>query len=373
MSVTVYHPTLVQHKLPSTVLPNSSNILPLGIPKRPAEPLVSPHSSLKNCSRETADEGANHPKYQPEMGQFEDNYEDEYKEVEEVLEAGDEDGEEGGAKIGGKSGGRRDSMEIDQQEMKTTTNTTTPPTQRRTRSSNLAPSNPTTTNRIRASPHAHHAASMAETGDVYIWKLSLHYRAFESPGTAIPASANKPMATLRMYRHRHVFASASSDGTVKVYDARAQTMNHQLSVDVSSSDVNVASWCRAVPHLLATGADNGIWGVWDLRTFPNTRQVITSVEFHPTEDSIVSVASADSTITLWDLSVELDDDESKDTGGVEDIPPQLLFVHYHKDVKEVHWQKQASGVVIGTGGDINFLHIHRKAPSLQNTVHKTNK
>jgi len=165
---------------------------------------------------------------------------------------------------------------------------------------------------------------------------------------------------------RHVFASASSDGTVKIYDARAQTKKHQLSVDVSSSDVNVASWCRAVPHLLAAGADDGVWGVWDLRAFPNTlkgehvsatasftfhQQPITSIEFHPTEDSIVSVASADSTITLWDLSVELDDEESKDTGGMEDIPPQLLFVHYHKDVKEVHWHRQAPGVVIGTGGE----------------------
>ncbi|RPA91349.1 hypothetical protein L873DRAFT_1831427 [Choiromyces venosus 120613-1] len=339
------------------------------------------------------------------MGEFEDNYEDEYKEVEEVLEAGDEDDEEGG---------RRDSMEIDQQVYmpswrvlgKAEILEPDPtayhllhsmifdrrgyPHRRRTRSSNLAPSNPTTTNRIRASPHAHHAASMAETGDMYIWELSLHYRAFESPGTAIPASANKPTATLRMDRHssnpqdvmgriatgdnsgkififtRKEGGTWATDGSllkgrmgIKIYDARAQTKNHQLSVDVSSSDVNVASWCRAVPHLLASGADDGVWGVWDLRAFPNTlkgeHQPITSVEFRPTEDSIVSVASADSTITLWDLRVELDNDESKDTGGMEDIPPQLLFVHYHKDVKEVHWQKQAFGVVIGTG------------------VHKTNK
>ncbi|KAG0643664.1 WD40-repeat-containing domain protein [Tuber brumale] len=483
------------------------------MPKRPADLPVSPHSGLKNRSRETADEGTDYTKYPPEMGEFEDNYEDEYEEDEEVLEAGDEDDEEGGARIGGKSGVGRDSMEIDQQvympsrrvlgkdeilepdptayHMLHSMNVNWPclsfdvlqdglGDERRgypqmvylvagtqaarakdnevtvmklsglqrmqqskedededddasdTEDDPILESRslqcPTTTNRIRASPHAHHAASMAETGDVYIWDLSPHYRSLESPGAAIPTSANKPTATLKMHRHvegyaidwssnprdvmgriatgdnsgkifistrkeggtwstdssplkghtgsieelqwspneRHVFASASSDGTVKIYDARAQTRKHQLSVDVSSSDVNVASWCREVPHLLATGADDGVWGVWDLRTFPNTlkgehvsatasftfhQQPITSVEFHPTEDSIVSVASADSTITLWDLSVELDDEESKDSGGVEDIPPQLLFVHYHKDVKEVHWQKQVPGVVIGTGGE----------------------
>jgi len=500
--------------------------------KRPADPLVSPNSGLKNHSRGTASEDVDRTNYPPEMGEFEDHYEDEYEEDEEVLEAGDEDDEEGGAQISGKSGGGGDSMEIDQQvympsrralgkdeilepdptayhmlhnvdvnwpclsfdvlqdglgderraypqmvylvagtqAAKARDNEVTvmklsglqrmqqrlfphPPHLSNPRLTvKIAKEEeeededgasdteddpilesrslqcPTTTNRIRASPHAHHAASMAETGDVYIWDLSPHYKSLESPGTAIPASANRPTATLKMHKHiegyaidwspnprdvmgriatgdtsgkifistrkeggawatdgsplkghtgcieelqwspneRHVFASASSDGTVKIYDARAQTKKHQLSVDVSSSDVNVASWCRAVPHLLATGAEDGVWGVWDLRAFPNTlkgehvsstasftfhQQPITSIEFHPTEDSIVSVASADSTITLWDLSVELDDEESKDTGGVEDIPPQLLFVHYHKDVKEAHWQRQAPGVVIGTGGE----------------------
>ena len=125
------------------------------------------------------------------------------------------------------------------------------------------------------------------------------------------------------------------------------------------------SWCRRVDFLLATGADDGVWGVWDLRTFSSLaaasvtptaqftfhQQPITSVEFHPTEDSIVAVASADNTVTLWDLSVEMDDEESRDTGGVEDVPPQLLFVHYMKEVKEVHWHPQIPGAVVATGGE----------------------
>jgi len=287
---------------------------------------------------------------------------------------------------------------------------------------------PTTTNRIRVSPSMQTAASMAETGEVFIWDLAPHFTSFDTPGTVIPAAAKKPSSTLRMHKHsegyaidwsahpretlgkiatgdnsgrifvstrkedgtwatskdpltghtgsieelqwspseRHVFSSASSDGTVKIYDARSPSRKHQLSVEVSSSDVNVSSWCRTVDYLLATGSDDGVWGVWDLRTFSNAgvgktvsaiasftfhQQPITSIEFHPTEDSVVAVASADNTVTQWDMSVELDDEESRDTGGVTGVPPQLMFVHHMPEVKELHWQKQAPSVVIATGGE----------------------
>ncbi|KAI5804588.1 WD40-repeat-containing domain protein [Geopyxis carbonaria] len=285
---------------------------------------------------------------------------------------------------------------------------------------------PTTTNRIRMSPHSHTAASMAETGEVFIWDVAPHFASLNGAGTLTPQQ-NKPSSILRMHKHvegyaidwsphpketmgkiatgdndgnifistrkedgtwatgkdplrshtgsveelqwspteRHVFASASSDGTVKIWDARAATRKHQLSVDVSSSDVNVASWCSTVPHLLATGADDGVWGVWDLRSFANAakgktvsavasfthhQSPITSVEFHPTEDSIVAVASADGAITTWDLSVEIDDEESRNTGGIE-VPPQMMFDHRGlEDPKEVHWHKQVPGLMIATGG-----------------------
>ena len=62
------------------------------------------------------------------------------------------------------------------------------------------------------------------------------------------------------------------------------------------------------------------------------------------------VAAGDNTLTLWDLSVEFDDEESKETGGVQDFPPQLLFVHYMEQVKEGHWCPQQPGQVMATGG-----------------------
>ncbi|KAI9667490.1 MAG: ribosome biosynthesis protein rrb1 [Bathelium mastoideum] len=166
---------------------------------------------------------------------------------------------------------------------------------------------------------------------------------------------------------RNVFASAGNDGTVRIWDVRSKSHKSVLNVPVSSTDVNVLSWSRQNTHLLASGADDGQWAVWDLRqwkpkagnssvnstpiaSFNFHQEQITSVEWHPSDDSIVAVAAGDNTLSLWDLAVEIDDDESKNTAGVRDVPPQLLFVHYMEQVKEAHWHPQIPGCVMATGG-----------------------
>jgi len=79
---------------------------------------------------------------------------------------------------------------------------------------------------------------------------------------------------------------------------------------------------------------------------------VTSIEWHPTEDSVFAASGADDQVTLWDLAVEQDDDEMTNGTGEQDIPPQLLFVHQgQKDVKEVHWHPQIPGAVISTALD----------------------
>lgn len=91
-------------------------------------------------------------------------------------------------------------------------------------------------------------------------------------------------------------------------------------------------------------------------TFNWHSQPITSIEWHPTEDSIFAASGADDQVTLWDLAVEQDDEE---TGAMDDtaesgkaVPPQLLFVHQGQtNVKEVHWHPQIPGTVISTASD----------------------
>jgi ribosome assembly protein RRB1 len=157
--------------------------------------------------------------------------------------------------------------------------------------------------------------------------------------------------------------------------------------------VNVISWNRGAQYLLASGGDEGALKVWDLRNLKecvlvsspcfhlysspfdlrsctdidiqNSKSAlptpvaaynwhtapITSLEWHPTEDSVFAASGADDQLTLWDLSVEDDADEAG-AQGLKDVPPQLLFVHQgQKDVKEVHWCRQIPGAVVSTASD----------------------
>ena len=165
-----------------------------------------------------------------------------------------------------------------------------------------------------------------------------------------------------------VFASASADSTVKIWDTRSKARKPALSVPVSGTDVNVLSWSAQTSYLLATGADDGVWAAWDLRawrasgasgpqkpqpvaSFGFHKAQITSVEWHPSDDSVVAVAAGDDTVSLWDLAVEPDEEERGAAGGeVEGVPAQLLFVHYMEGVKECHWHPQSLGQIMATGG-----------------------
>jgi len=142
-------------------------------------------------------------------------------------------------------------------------------------------------------------------------------------------------------------------------------------ITAHDSDVNVISWNKLTTYLLVSGGDEGAIKTWDLRnvqkigsgaadptpvaSFTWHKAPITSIEWHPTEDSIFAAGGQDDQITLWDLAVEQDDDQAgmdESFSGEQDVPPQLLFVHQgQKDIKEVHWHPQIPGSIISTALD----------------------
>lgn len=108
---------------------------------------------------------------------------------------------------------------------------------------------------------------------------------------------------------------------------------------------------------ICLGGDDGFLHIWDLRqfqsktpvaTFKHHTNFITTVEWHPTEATVLASGGADNQIAQWDLSVECDTDETN-TNEIEGVPPQLLFIHQGQtDIKELHWHPQLPGVIIST-------------------------
>ncbi|PBK76699.1 WD40 repeat-like protein [Armillaria solidipes] len=167
-----------------------------------------------------------------------------------------------------------------------------------------------------------------------------------------------------------VFASCSADKTIQVWDVRSKGRRSVASIEEAhDGDVNVISWNKSTTYLLLSGGDEGGIKVWDFRnmkkkstngpvsmpiaSFNWHKAPITSLEWHPTEDSMFLASSADDQVTLWDLAVEQDDDEmgATDSSGEQNVPPQLLFSHHQQNVKEAHWHPQIPGSVISTGAD----------------------
>ena len=167
-------------------------------------------------------------------------------------------------------------------------------------------------------------ATMAESSQVLIHDVTPHLASFDNPGSTITPQQNKPISTIRAHKsegyaldwsptvpggklltgdndgliymttrtdgggwvtdnrpfvghessveeiqwspsEQSVFSSASSDGTVRIWDTRSKSRKPALSMKISDYDVNVMSWSRQTSHLLASGADDGTWAVWDLR------------------------------------------------------------------------------------------------------------
>ena len=163
-----------------------------------------------------------------------------------------------------------------------------------------------------------------------------------------------------------VFASASADTTVKIWDTRAKSGKSQIGLTAHNDDVNVLSWNHNVNYLLASGCEDGGFKVWDLRMIrgPNPpplanfnfhRGAITSIEWAPHDESMLTVSSADNQVSIWDLSVESDDPDassSNGTTGIEDYPPQLMFIHQgQQNIKEIRHHPQIPGLILSTAED----------------------
>ena len=174
-----------------------------------------------------------------------------------------------------------------------------------------------------------------------------------------------------------VFATCSVDGTVQVVDMRAKSYKKaQITIKAHECDVNVISWNTLTKNLLASGADDGSIKVWDLRypeELPITnirwhQEAITSLQWQPSDEWTLAAASADNRVSVWDFSVENNEQEMNEDMGV---PEQVIFLHHgQEDVKEVRWHPLYKGVLMTTahsGFNVFKPAINEDAPSEVNS------
>ncbi|VTZ68109.1 ribosome assembly protein RRB1, putative [Plasmodium chabaudi chabaudi] len=169
----------------------------------------------------------------------------------------------------------------------------------------------------------------------------------------------------------HVFAMCSSDKSIKIVDTRdiksgsgdSQMQNlvnreNRFKMDIPnahSSDVNVITWNENFEFLLASGGDDSLVKIWDIR---NTSKNVASLNFH--KDSITSISwdskdtyvvlasSLDNSISVWDLSVESEALEH----SVAQYPDQLLFEHKNQNfITDAKFHPYYPGVIVSTSGE----------------------
>ncbi|ETN80823.1 WD domain, G-beta repeat protein [Necator americanus] len=154
-----------------------------------------------------------------------------------------------------------------------------------------------------------------------------------------------------------LLASCSCDGTIKLWDTRSSPANACVCTvdEAHSSDVNVLSW-NPSDALLVSGGDDAELKIWSLKSIQFGQPVarfkyhsapITSVEWLPQDATTFMASAEDDQVTIWDIATEADSQDA-----VEGVPPQLMFLHLgQKEVKEVHWHPQISGLALTTSLD----------------------
>lgn len=152
-----------------------------------------------------------------------------------------------------------------------------------------------------------------------------------------------------------VFASCSVDRTVQVCDMRQNSYKKaQITIEAHDCDVNVISWNSLTANLIASGADDGSIKVWDLR-YPKELPIthvkwhqdsITSLQWQPSDEWTLAAASADHRVSVWDFSVENNEQEMNEDFNV---PEQIIFIHHgQEDVKELRWHPIYKDVLLTT-------------------------
>lgn len=131
--------------------------------------------------------------------------------------------------------------------------------------------------------------------------------------------------------HRNIFASASTDGTVRVFHMLQAAPLLVLEAPPRGTPLFACAWSSARPAVLAVGSSDGNLHVYDLQrsvSRPAASLKVTSdgsavyaVSFSPKEGGLVATADAQGVCRVWRLSHELGVFKPRESAFLDDLSP----------------------------------------------------
>ncbi|KAH0477479.1 MAG: hypothetical protein KVP17_000579 [Porospora cf. gigantea B] len=153
-----------------------------------------------------------------------------------------------------------------------------------------------------------------------------------------------------------VMLTASVDRSIRLWDLRNPQQPAAQITDAHASDVNVISCNPVQGFLVLSGGDDGALRVWDIRRTDRKlaslqwhSEPVSSVQWHPSDESVFGCAALDDIVSVWDLSVEPDETGLLKKIGADTLPDQLLFTHMGQShVSEIRWHPQIETCLCST-------------------------
>lgn len=163
----------------------------------------------------------------------------------------------------------------------------------------------------------------------------------------------------------NILATSGNDKAIRIWDLRLNNENNKISQveNAHDGDVNCIAWKLSTGvEMIASGSDDSVVKLWDPRKMSDPKQYLARIDFHkepitalswdPISPCQLAVTSEDNRLTIWDFSVEPDNDKInkiKDNNTKKEIPDQLVFLHQgQSNLKDVKFHPYFDSVLLSS-------------------------